>query len=187
MILHHHPRVAAGQAFHAAYDAIRWLGGETGERYFQAWCRDAPDRLSLVDAAMLQIRQSGYMHNRLRMGGGEFPGQGSGRGLAAREQYFADQLNDFDFSANNGGWQRAASTWLVMLISSLPDLSTRPTQSEKFDPQGRFIRKYPLRNWRGCRSRYIARMRRGRLRRTCCWRPGSRGSVNTTRTAHRPA
>ncbi len=139
MILHHHPRVAAGRAFHAAYDAIRWVGGATGERCFQAW-RDARTGYPLVDAAMLQIRQSGYMHNRLRMVVASFLVKDLGVDWRRGEQYFADQLNDFDFSANNGGWQWAASTG----CDAQPyfRIFNPITQSEKFDPQGRFIRKY---------------------------------------------
>ncbi len=139
MILHHHPRVAAGKAFNPAYDAIRWRDGETAERYFQAW-RDAATGYPLVDAAMLQIRQSGYMHNRLRMVTASFLVKDLGVDWRRGEQYFADQLNDFDLAANNGGWQWAASTgcdaqpWFRIF--------NPVTQSEKFDPQGRFIRKY---------------------------------------------
>ncbi|WP_454752359.1 cryptochrome/photolyase family protein [Cupriavidus necator] len=139
MILHHHPRVADGAAFHPAYDTIRWQDGETGERYFRAWC-GAATGYPLVDAAMLQIRQSGYMHNRLRMVTASFLVKDLGVDWRRGEQYFADQLNDFDFAANNGGWQWAASTgcdaqpWFRIF--------NPVTQSEKFDPQGRFIRKY---------------------------------------------
>ena len=139
MILHHHPRVAAGEAFHPAYDIIRWRDGETGDRYFESW-RDAATGYPLVDAAMLQIRQSGYMHNRLRMVTASFLVKDLGVDWRRGEHYFADQLNDFDFAANNGGWQWAASTgcdaqpWFRIF--------NPVTQSEKFDPQGRFIRKY---------------------------------------------
>ncbi|SOZ55460.1 deoxyribodipyrimidine photolyase (photoreactivation), FAD-binding [Cupriavidus taiwanensis] len=139
MILHHHPRVAAGAAFQPAYDAIRWQHGDTGERYFRAWC-DAATGYPLIDAAMLQIRQSGYMHNRLRMVTASFLVKDLGVDWRRGEQYFADQLNDFDLAANNGGWQWAASTgcdaqpWFRIF--------NPVTQSQKFDPQGRFIRKY---------------------------------------------
>jgi len=56
------------------------------------------------------------------------------------EQHFALHLNDFDLAANNGGWQWAASTgcdaqpWFRIF--------NPVTQSEKFDPGGRFIRRY---------------------------------------------
>ena len=139
MILHHHPRVADGRSFHPAYDALRWTSPATGDRYFQAWC-DARTGYPLVDAAMLQIRQSGYMHNRLRMVTASFLVKDLGVDWRRGEQYFADQLNDFDFAANNGGWQWAASTG----CDAQPyfRIFNPVTQSEKFDPQGRFIRKY---------------------------------------------
>jgi len=56
------------------------------------------------------------------------------------EQYFAEQLNDFDLSANNGGWQWAASSG----CDAQPyfRIFNPITQSEKFDPEGRFIRRY---------------------------------------------
>ncbi|HNB90311.1 MAG TPA: FAD-binding domain-containing protein, partial [Plasticicumulans sp.] len=50
------------------------------------------------------------------------------------------QLLDFDLAANNGGWQWAASSgcdaqpWFRIF--------NPVTQSEKFDPQGKFIRRY---------------------------------------------
>jgi deoxyribodipyrimidine photo-lyase len=56
------------------------------------------------------------------------------------EAYFAEKLIDFDLSANNGGWQWAASTgcdaqpWFRIFNPI--------TQSTRFDPQGKFIKKY---------------------------------------------
>ena len=89
---------------------------------------------------MLQIRQSGYMHNRLRMVTASFLVKDLGVDWRRGEQYFADQLNDFDLAANNGGWQWAASTG----CDAQPyfRIFNPVTQSEKFDPQGQFIRKY---------------------------------------------
>lgn len=139
MILHHHPRVADGKSYHPEYDALRWVDTRTGNEYFDAWCH-ARTGYPLVDAAMLQINQSGYMHNRLRMVTASFLVKDLGVDWRRGEQYFADQLNDFDFSANNGGWQWAASTG----CDAQPyfRIFNPVTQSEKFDPQGRFIRKY---------------------------------------------
>ncbi|WP_441590677.1 cryptochrome/photolyase family protein [Cupriavidus sp. RAF20_2] len=139
MILHHHPRVAESKSFHPEYDGLRWVAPQTGERYFQAWC-EASTGYPLVDAAMRQIRQSGYMHNRLRMVTASFLVKDLGVDWRRGEQYFADQLNDFDFAANNGGWQWAASTG----CDAQPyfRIFNPVTQSEKFDPNGQFIRKY---------------------------------------------
>jgi deoxyribodipyrimidine photolyase len=64
-LLHHQPQVV-DQAFRPAYDRIRWAHGKTADAHFAAWCAGRTG-YPLVDAAMLQIKQTGYMHNRLRM------------------------------------------------------------------------------------------------------------------------
>ncbi|MDX5446154.1 MAG: DNA photolyase family protein [Zoogloeaceae bacterium] len=135
MILWHHPRVV-GNNFRPEFDAVRW--------------NDAPDLLAawqegrtgypLVDAGMRQLAQTGYMHNRLRMVTASFLTKDLGIDWRAGERHFADLLNDFDLAANNGGWQWAASTgcdaqpWFRIF--------NPVTQSERFDPQGAFIRRY---------------------------------------------
>ena len=57
---------AATRAFKPEYDAIAWESGEVAATRFQAWC-DGRTGYPLVDAAMAQINQTGYMHNRLRL------------------------------------------------------------------------------------------------------------------------
>lgn len=138
MILHFHPRVAE-RAFKAEYDAIQWEGGKHGRALFGAWC-EARTGYPLVDAAMRQLNQTGYMHNRLRMVTASFLTKDLGIDWRWGEKYFADRLNDFDLSANNGGWQWAASSG----CDAQPyfRIFNPVTQSEKFDAQGKFIRKY---------------------------------------------
>ncbi len=67
-------------------------------------------RLPLVDAAMHQLNQTGYMHNRLRMVVASFLCKDLGLDWRWGEAYFAAQLLDFDLAANNGGWQWASSS-----------------------------------------------------------------------------
>ncbi|VVE21113.1 deoxyribodipyrimidine photolyase [Pandoraea aquatica] len=138
MILHHHPEVV-GHAFKPAYDAIEWATGDAADADFKAWC-EGRTGYPLVDAAMRQINQTGYMHNRLRMVTASFLVKDLGIDWRRGEAYFARHLNDFDLSANNGGWQWAASTG----CDAQPyfRIFNPITQSEKFDPEGRFIRKY---------------------------------------------
>ena len=137
-ILHHHPHVATG-AFKPAYDAISWEHGRKAEELFKAWC-EGRTGYPLVDAAMAQINQTGYMHNRLRMVTGSFLVKDLGIDWRRGEAYFAEKLNDFDLSANNGGWQWVASSgcdaqpWFRIF--------NPVSQSKRFDPQGKFIRKY---------------------------------------------
>ncbi len=137
-ILAHFPHVD-GQAFRPAYDAIPWEQGAHAEALFAAWC-EGRTGYPIVDAAMQQLNQSGYMHNRLRMVAGSFLVKDLGLDWRWGERYFAEQLNDFDLAANNGGWQWVASSgcdaqpWFRIF--------NPVSQSKKFDPQGRFIRRY---------------------------------------------
>ena len=138
MILHHHPRVVE-RAFKPDYDAIQWEGGEQADAAFSSWCQGKTG-YPLVDAAMLQLNQTGYMHNRLRMVTACFLIKDLGIDWRWGERYFALHLNDFDLSANNGGWQWAASTG----CDAQPyfRIFNPITQSEKFDADGKFIRRY---------------------------------------------
>jgi deoxyribodipyrimidine photo-lyase len=137
-VLHHHPHVV-GHAFKPEYDAIRWEHGKHADELFAAWCAGRTG-FPLVDAAMLQINQSGYMHNRLRMVVASFLCKDLGIDWRRGEAYFALRLNDYDLAANNGGWQWAASTG----CDAQPyfRIFNPVSQSEKFDPQGKFIRRY---------------------------------------------
>ncbi len=135
-ILHHHPHIAEGHTYKAEYDKLPFPNEET---LFQDWCNGRTG-YPLVDAAMRQLNQTGWMHNRLRMVTASFLVKDLLIDWHLGERYFADKLLDFDFSANNGGWQWAASTgcdaqpWFRIFNPI--------TQSEKFDAEGKFIRKY---------------------------------------------
>jgi deoxyribodipyrimidine photo-lyase len=137
-VLHHHPQVVE-HSFKPEYDRIRWAHGKTADEHFAAWC-DGRTGYPLVDAAMHQINQTGYMHNRLRMVVASFLSKDLGIDWRRGEAYFALHLNDFDLAANNGGWQWAASSG----CDAQPyfRIFNPVSQSEKFDPEGRFIRRY---------------------------------------------
>jgi len=138
MILDHFPHVAR-RSFKPAYDAIKWQQGEYADELFAAW-REARTGYPLVDAAMRQLNGTGFMHNRLRMVVASFLCKDLGVDWRRGEEWFARQLNDFDLAANNGGWQWAASSGCdaqpyFRIFNPL-------TQSQRFDPGGRFIRRY---------------------------------------------
>ena len=137
-ILANFPHVVA-RSFKPEYDAVRFEHGRHADELFRAWC-EGRTGYPLVDAAMAQINQTGYMHNRLRMVAASFLVKDLGIHWQWGERYFAEHLIDFDLAANNGGWQWASSSgcdaqpWFRIF--------NPVTQSEKFDPQGRFIRRY---------------------------------------------
>ena len=89
---------------------------------------------------MRQLNTSGYMHNRLRMVVASFLCKDLGVDWRWGEKYFAQHLNDLDLSANNGGWQWASSSG----CDAQPyfRIFNPVSQSEKFDPEGKFIRRY---------------------------------------------
>ena len=138
MILHCHPRVTE-RAFKPAFDAIAWEDGESAKAHFRAWC-SGQTGYPMVDAAMMQLNRTGFMHNRLRMVTASFLTKDLGVDWRLGERYFAQRLNDYELAANNGGWQWAASTG----CDAQPyfRIFNPVKQSEKFDPDGDFIRQY---------------------------------------------
>ncbi|MDQ6680579.1 MAG: DNA photolyase family protein [Pseudomonadota bacterium] len=137
-VLHHRPDVVT-QSYKPAYDKVRFEHGKAADALFAAWC-EGRTGYPLIDAAMAQINQTGWMHNRLRMVSASFLVKDLGIDWRRGERFFAEKLIDYDLAANNGGWQWAASTgtdaqpWFRIFNPI--------TQSEKFDAGGRFIRRY---------------------------------------------
>ncbi len=135
-ILFHRPDLQQGRAYKAEYEALPF---SNDPQWFAAWC-EGRTGFPIVDAAMRQLNQTGYMHNRLRMVVASFLVKDLLIDWRWGERYFAEKLIDFDLAANNGGWQWAASTG----CDAQPyfRIFNPQSQSEKFDPQGKFIRKY---------------------------------------------
>ncbi|VWX57450.1 Deoxyribodipyrimidine photo-lyase [Burkholderiales bacterium 8X] len=141
-ILAHHPRLTEGgesRSFRPEYDKIQWHHGKHADLLFDAWCQGQTG-YPLIDAAMAQINQTGYMHNRLRMVVASFLCKDLGIDWRRGERYFAIHLNDFELSSNNGGWQWASSSG----CDAQPyfRIFNPVTQSQRFDPDGKFIRRY---------------------------------------------
>jgi len=138
-VLANFAHVGQGESFKRDYDAIHWDHGPHGHKLFDAWCQGRTG-YPLVDAAMRQLNQTGYMHNRLRMVVASFLCKDLGVDWRWGEKYFATHLNDFDLSANNGGWQWASSSG----CDAQPyfRIFNPISQSEKFDAEGKFIRRY---------------------------------------------
>ena len=115
---------------------VNWNNNEAG---FKAWC-EGNTGFPIVDAAMRQLNQTGWMHNRLRMIAASFLTKLLLIDWRKGEAYFMSKLIDGEFAANNGGWQWSASTG----CDAAPYFRVfNPTrQSERFDPDGTFIKKF---------------------------------------------
>jgi deoxyribodipyrimidine photo-lyase len=134
-ILWHNPDVVA-HAFKREYDDLEF---ENDPAKFAAW-REGRTGYPIVDAALRQINTTGYMHNRLRMIAASFLVKDLLVDWRWGERYFADALLDYDLASNNGGWQWAASTGCD--AQPFFRIFNPVTQSERYDPDGKFIRRY---------------------------------------------
>lgn len=130
------PDICKGQNFHKKYDALIWSNNSA---HFLAW-QQGKTGYPIVDAAMLQLKKTGWMHNRLRMIVASFLTKHLLIDWRLGESYFMENLIDGDLAANNGGWQWSAGTG----CDAQPyfRIFNPITQSKKFDPDGYFIRKY---------------------------------------------
>ena len=134
-ILYHFPHVAK-TAFNPSLANIPWRNNE-GE--FQAW-KYGRTGVPIVDAAMRQLKEIGWMHNRARMIVASFLVKDLLINWRWGEAWFMENLLDGDPAANNGGWQWTAGTG----TDAAPyfRIFNPVLQSAKFDPKGDYIRKW---------------------------------------------
>ncbi|WP_236250447.1 deoxyribodipyrimidine photo-lyase [Microbulbifer sp. ALW1] len=130
------PRVCRNKPFKPETEQVPW---SDRTQDFARWCKGNTG-VPIVDAAMRQLNQTGWMHNRLRMVVASFLTKNLLTDWRRGEHYFMQQLVDADFAANNGGWQWAASTG----TDAAPYFRVfNPySQSQRFDPDGAFVRRY---------------------------------------------
>ncbi|PSV21936.1 deoxyribodipyrimidine photo-lyase [Photobacterium leiognathi subsp. mandapamensis] len=135
-LMHRYPELSKNHPFQAYTQHVRWQDNPT---LLKAW-QDGKTGFPIVDAAMRQLRATGWMHNRLRMITASFLTKDLLCDWRAGEQWFMQHLIDGDFASNNGGWQWAASTG----TDSQPYFRVfNPTlQGQRFDPKGDFIRTW---------------------------------------------
>jgi deoxyribodipyrimidine photo-lyase len=141
-LLAHHPHLTRGGkscSFRPEYDRIQWHHGKHADGLFEAW-RQGQTGYPLVDAAMAQINHTGYMHHRLRQVVASFLCKDLGIDWRRGEHHFALHLNDFEWASNNGNWQWASGSGCDAPPGSA--ISHPVAQSERFDPEGKFIRRY---------------------------------------------
>lgn len=127
------PDLCKHKAFKSETEAVPWRHDEDD---FLAWC-EGRTGYPIVDAAMRQLVQRGWMHNRLRMITAMFLTKHLLIDWRKGEAFFNHWLVDADLASNNGGWQWSASTG----ADGAPYFRIfNPTsQSEKFDASGEFI------------------------------------------------
>ena len=132
--LFHFPELADGP-YRPQWRAFPW---ENNQAWFEAW-RDGLTGMPIIDAAMRQLNESGWMHNRCRMIVASFLVKDLICDWRWGEAAFMARLVDGDLAANNGGWQWSASSGM----DPKPLRIFNPaTQAQKFDPEGVYIRRW---------------------------------------------
>lgn len=140
----HFPRVLEGQvlasrqnqSLRTRYDRIRW---DNAKPWFHAW-KNGATGFPLVDAAMRELKQTGYMHNRMRMVVASFLVKDLWIDWRWGERYFATQLTDYYAPANNGGWTFASGSGAD--AQQYNRIFNPWLQSKKYDADATYIKRW---------------------------------------------
>ncbi|ORY55832.1 DNA photolyase, FAD-binding/Cryptochrome [Pseudomassariella vexata] len=130
------PYVCMNKPFKPEYSNITWSYNAS---HFAAWSQGRTG-FPVIDAAMRQMAHMGWMHNRCRMIVASFLAKDLLIDWRMGERFFMENLIDGDFASNNGGWGFSASVGVdpqpyFRIFNPL-------LQSEKFDPNGEYIKKW---------------------------------------------
>jgi deoxyribodipyrimidine photo-lyase len=134
-ILEENPRVLR-ENHRRDFDSLVW--NEDPEA-FEAWC-EGRTGFPIVDAGMRQLRETGWMHNRVRMIVASFLTKDLLIDWRKGERFFFQQLVDGDPASNSGGWQWAASTG----TDAQPyfRIFNPVSQGRRWDPEGAYVRRW---------------------------------------------
>lgn len=123
-------------AFQKKYDGIRW---QQNNAYLEAW-KTGKTGVPIIDAAMRELLETGWMHNRARMIVASFLTKDLLINWQEGELHFMRWLTDGDIAQNNGGWQWSASTGTD--AQPYYRIFNPYLQSKRFDPDGEYIKRY---------------------------------------------
>lgn len=136
-VIANHPEVTRQEYQERYRGTLDWQ--EDGE-LLSAW-KEGRTGYPLVDAGMRQLAEEGWMHNRVRMVVASFLTKDLHIDWREGERHFMEQLLDGDVASNNGGWQWVASTGTDP-APYFQRMFNPVTQHEKFDPEGRYVRRW---------------------------------------------
>jgi deoxyribodipyrimidine photo-lyase len=118
---------------------LRFIEWENNPNDFKSWC-NGETGYPIIDAAMRQLSQTGWMHNRARMIVASFLVKDLLIDWRWGERWFMQHLIDGEPAANNGGWQWSAGTG----TDAAPyfRIFNPILQAQKFDPLGEYVKRW---------------------------------------------
>jgi len=125
------------QEFQERYRSLKW---DNDPKLLRTW-QDGQTGYPVVDAAMRQLKQEGWMHNRARLIVGSFLTKDLWLDWRLGERYFMQMLIDGDQANNNGNWQWIASVG-VDPAPVFRRLYNPSSQQANYDPSGAYVRRY---------------------------------------------
>ena len=134
-VLHHNPHTSRDY-YAAGFAAMRY--DEPGDK-FKAWC-DGMTGYPIVDAAMRQLREEGWMHNRARMVVASFLVKDLHIEWQHGAEHFMKYLIDNDVASNSHGWQWTAGCGTD--ASPYYRVFNPIEQGRRFDPDGNYIKHF---------------------------------------------
>lgn len=135
-VMWHFPHVCKGQAFNSVDSVINWSNDNDDIQRFKS----AETGIPIIDAAVNQLLNTGWMHNRLRMVVASYLTKNLWVDWRVGESFFAEHLFDYDFANNNGGWQWSASVG----TDAAPyfRIFNPQSQQQKFDQNAEFVKQW---------------------------------------------
>lgn len=133
-IMHYFPETIDLE-FQEKRRGIKWINNET---WYEAW-KEGRTGYPIVDAGMRQLKEEGWIHNRVRMIVASFLTKDLLIDWRMGDRHFFDYLIDYDEAVDIGNWQWVASVG--------PDpkplrIFNPILQSKRYDPDGKYIKKY---------------------------------------------
>jgi deoxyribodipyrimidine photo-lyase len=137
-VLFHNPHTI-DDYFDVKYAKLRYDDPAQKPELLQAW-KEGRTGFPMVDAAMRQLKTTGWMHNRARMIVASFLVKDLHFEWQVGARHFEEHLTDFDPASNSHGWQWTAGCGTD--ASPFFRVFNPITQGEKFDPRGDYVRRY---------------------------------------------
>lgn len=137
-VLHRNPHTY-DDYYEARFSEMRYADPVRDGHLLEAW-KSGNTGYPIVDAAMRQLNQTGWMHNRSRMIVASFLVKDLHFEWMVGARYFEERLSDFDPASNSHGWQWTAGCGTD--ASPYFRVFNPVLQGQKFDPVGAYVRKY---------------------------------------------